>query len=169
MGGYDVIIRLDVTFFDGPVNAASYSPVLATWLIPSAERQEDCWMKCGCSTMGHPHTSLFLCAMFRTFSRPLNWPWLTDINRHHCHGRHVVLTLHQTIRCGVLSRGRLAARRYNNNEDLRRPVEEAFRTVTPKMLPKYVGRSSCKVSLIFFSGMEADRNVKVVGGDVAVL
>ena len=33
----------------------------------------------------------------------------------------------------------------------------------------YVGRSSSKVSLIIFSGMEADRNVKVVGGDVAVL
>ena len=33
----------------------------------------------------------------------------------------------------------------------------------------YVGRSSSKVSYFFFSGMEADRNVKVVGGDVAVL
>ena len=32
-----------------------------------------------------------------------------------------------------------------------------------------VGRSSSKVSYFFFSGMEADRNVKVVGGDVAVL
>ena len=28
----------------------------------------------------------------------------------------------------------VAARRYNNNEDLRRAVEDAFRTVTPKML-----------------------------------
>ena len=33
----------------------------------------------------------------------------------------------------------------------------------------YVGRSLSKVSYFFFSGMEADRNVKVVGGDVAVL
>ena len=33
----------------------------------------------------------------------------------------------------------------------------------------YVGRLSSKVSYFFFSGMEADRNVKVVGGDVAVL
>ena len=33
----------------------------------------------------------------------------------------------------------------------------------------YVGRSSSKVSFFFFSGMEADRNLKVVGGDVAVL
>ena len=33
----------------------------------------------------------------------------------------------------------------------------------------YVGRLSSKVSKFFFSGMEANRNVKVVGGDVAVL
>ena len=33
----------------------------------------------------------------------------------------------------------------------------------------YVGRSSCKVSYFFSRGMKADRNVKVVGGDVAVL
>ena len=33
----------------------------------------------------------------------------------------------------------------------------------------YVGRSSCKVSQFFSRGMEADRNVKVVEGDVAVL
>jgi len=31
-------------------------------------------------------------------------------------------------------KGRVAARRYNNNEDLRRAVEDAFRTITPKML-----------------------------------
>ena len=34
---------------------------------------------------------------------------------------------------------------------------------------EYEGLSSSKVSYFFFSGMEADRNVKVVGGDVAVL
>ena len=33
----------------------------------------------------------------------------------------------------------------------------------------YEGRSSSKVSYFFFSVMEAGRNVKVVGGDVAVL
>ena len=64
-------------------------------------------MTCGCSTMGHPHTSLFLCAKF----------WTNDFQaaglamahrhlRHHCHDHHVVLTLpHHTIHCGVLSRG----------------------------------------------------------------
>ena len=33
----------------------------------------------------------------------------------------------------------------------------------------YAGRSRSKASYFFFSGMQADRNVKVVGGDVAVL
>ena len=33
----------------------------------------------------------------------------------------------------------------------------------------YEGRSRSKVSYFFSRGMEADRNVKVVGGDVAVL
>jgi hypothetical protein len=33
----------------------------------------------------------------------------------------------------------------------------------------YVVHSNSKVSYFFFSGMEADRNVKVVGEDVAVL
>jgi len=31
-------------------------------------------------------------------------------------------------------KGRVVAHRYNNNEDLRRAVEDAFRTITPKML-----------------------------------
>jgi hypothetical protein len=35
-------------------------------------------------------------------------------------------------------KGRVAARRYNNNEDLRWAVEDAFRTITPKMLRTYV-------------------------------
>ena len=36
-------------------------------------------------------------------------------------------------------------------------------------LVKYEGRSRSKISYFFSRGMEADRNVKVVGGDVAVL
>ena len=40
---------------------------------------------------------------------------------------------------------------------------------TLEILIYYVERSSSKVSYFFFSKMEADRNVKVVGGDVAVL
>ena len=60
----------------------------------------------GCSTMGHPHTSLFLCAMFRTNIFQAAGLVVADRHlRHHCHGHHLVLTLpRQTIRCGVLSR-----------------------------------------------------------------
>ena len=35
-------------------------------------------------------------------------------------------------------KGRVAARHYNNNEDLCRTVEDAFHTFTPKILPTYV-------------------------------
>jgi hypothetical protein len=77
---------------------------------------EDSWMTCGCSKMGHPHTSLLRC-FERTISRPLAHQHL----RHHCHGHHVVLTLPpQTIRCGVLSRfaqscGRRLSHNYSTN------------------------------------------------------
>ena len=38
-----------------------------------------------------------------------------------------------------------------------------------KQVPVVCGAFKFQGILIFFSGMEADRNVKVVGGDVAVL
>jgi hypothetical protein len=61
--------------------------------------------------------------------------------RHHCHDHHVVLTLlHQKIHCGVIIKGRVAARRYNN-EDFRRAVEDALRRITPKMLRRMSHRS----------------------------
>jgi hypothetical protein len=64
---------------------------------------EDSWMTCGCSTMGHLHTSLFLCAMF--WADIFQAAGLAVAHRHYCHGHHLVLTLpHQTIHCGVLSR-----------------------------------------------------------------
>ena len=104
---------------------------------------EDFWMTCGCSTMGHPHTSLFLYAMFWT--NILQDAGLAVAHwhlRYHYHGHHIVLTLpHQTIRCRVLSREKVAARRYNNNKDLRRAVEDAFRTITPKMLRRMSQRT----------------------------
>jgi len=49
--------------FDGPVNAASYSAMLETWLIPQLRDRgllDDVWLHHDV----HPHTSLFLCAMF---------------------------------------------------------------------------------------------------------
>jgi hypothetical protein len=64
------------------------------------------WMTCGCSTMGHPHTSLFLWAMFWTnIFQAAGLAMAHQHLWHHCHGHHIVLTLEpQTIRCGVLSR-----------------------------------------------------------------
>ena len=43
--------------------------------------------------------------------------------------------------------GRVAARRYNNNEDLRRAVEDAFRTITPKMLQRTSQRTWRRICL----------------------
>jgi len=44
-------------------------------------------------------------------------------------------------------KGIVAARRYNNNEDLRRAVEDAFRTVTPKMLRRMSHRTWRRIRL----------------------
>jgi hypothetical protein len=46
-------------------------------------------------------------------------------------------------------KGRVAARRYNNNnnEDLRRAVEDAFRTITPKMLRRMSQRTWRRIRL----------------------
>ena len=92
-------------FFDGPVNAASYSAMLETCLIPQLRDRGplyDVWLQHD----GHPHTSLFLCAM--SWTNVFQAAGLAVAHRHlrhHCHGHHVVLTLpHHTIRCGVLSR-----------------------------------------------------------------
>ena len=65
--------------------------------------------------------------------------------RHLCHGHHVVLTLpHQTMLWGIIE-GRVAGRRYN--EDLRRAVEDAFRTITPKMLRRMSQRKWKRIRL----------------------
>jgi len=67
-------------FFDGPVNAASYSELLETWLIPQLRDRElldDVWLQHD----GAPaHFAFFARCFERTFSRPLDWPWLTDIS-----------------------------------------------------------------------------------------
>jgi len=50
-------------FFDEPVNAASYSAMLGTWLIPRLRDRgllDDVWLQHDV----HSHSSLFLCAMF---------------------------------------------------------------------------------------------------------
>ena len=40
----------------------------------------DTWMSCGCSTIDHKHTSLFLCTTFWMFSKPLEWRWFSEIS-----------------------------------------------------------------------------------------
>jgi len=63
---------------------------------------EDSCMTRVCITMGHTHTSLFLCAMFWT--NIFQAAGLAVAHRHfryHCHGHHVILTLpHPTILLG---------------------------------------------------------------------
>ena len=68
-------------FFDGPVNAASYSAMLETWLIPQLRDRElldDVWLQHD----GAPaHFALAVRDILNErFSRPLDWPWLTDIS-----------------------------------------------------------------------------------------
>jgi hypothetical protein len=64
-------------FFDGPVNAVSYSAMLETWLIPQLRDRGlmgDVWLK-------HNWAPAHCARCFeRTFSRPLDWPWLTYIS-----------------------------------------------------------------------------------------
>ena len=55
---------------------------------------------------------------------PAPWPWPP---------RSPDLTTPDNSLWGII-KGRVAACRYNNNEDLPRAVEDAFHTVTPKML-----------------------------------
>ena len=47
----------------------------------------------------------------------------------------------------VIIKGRVAARRYNNNKDLRRAVEDAFRKVTPKTLRHKSQRTSINMHI----------------------
>jgi len=122
-------------FFDGPVNAASYSAMLETWLIPQLRDRgllDDVWLQHD----GAPaHFALSVCDVLNehfpgrwigrglpTSRAPLPWP-----------PRSPDLTTPDNSLWGII-KGRVAACRYNNNEDLRRVVVDAFRTITPKML-----------------------------------
>ena len=57
-----------------------------------------------------------------TSPSPLSWPPCNPD-----------LTTPDSSLWGII-KGGVAVHRYNNNEDLRRAVEDAFRTITPKML-----------------------------------
>ena len=103
MGGYD--IRLDLTFL---MDQWMRHLIWQCWRRGSylSWETEDSWMMCGCSMMGHLHTSLFLRAMFWTNIFQATGLAVAHWHlQYHCHGHHVVLTLpHQTIHFGVLSR-----------------------------------------------------------------
>jgi len=122
-------------FLDGPVNVASYSAMLETWLIPQLRDRgllDDTWLQHD----GAPaHFALSVHDILNerfpghwigrgspTSLAPLPWP-----------PHSPDLTTPDNSLWGII-KGRVAVRCYNNNEDLRRAVEDAFRTITPKML-----------------------------------
>ena len=68
-------------FFDGPVNAASYLAMLETWLIPQLRDTRTPRWRVTAAWWGTLTLRSFCARYFeRTFSRPLDWPWLTDIS-----------------------------------------------------------------------------------------
>jgi len=122
-------------FFYGPMNEASYSALLETWLIPRLRDRRLLHDVC----LHHDGTPAHFALSVRdvlnehfpgrwigrgspTSPAPLPWP-----------PRSPDLTTPDNSFWGII-KGRVAARRNNNNEDLRRAVEDAFRTITPKML-----------------------------------
>ena len=70
-----------------------------------------------------------------TSPAPLSWPPCSPD-----------LTTPDSSLWGVI-KGRVAARRYNNNEDLRRAVEDAFRIITRKMLRRMSKRTWRRIRL----------------------
>lgn len=101
MDGYDNRFPDWNLVVDGPVNTARYSEILETCSNLSSEI-EDLRSACGCSTMGHKYTSLFLCArrLEQTLCKPPDWQKFTIKNGH-----HLVLTIrHRAIPCVVVSR-----------------------------------------------------------------
>jgi len=144
-----VMIRADITsddligpyFFDGPVNAASYSAMLEMWLSPQLRERgllNDVWLQHD----GAPaHFTLSVRDVLNgvpgrwighgspTSPAPFPWP-----------PHSPELTTPDNSLWGII-KGRVAVRHYNNNEDLHRAVEDAFRTITPKMLRRMSHRT----------------------------
>ena len=92
-------------FSDGPVNGASYSAVLETWLIPQLRDRgllDDVWLQHDGATA---HFALSVRDVLNESFPGRSIGRGSRHLRHHCHGHHVVLNLpHQTIPCWVLSR-----------------------------------------------------------------
>ena len=121
-------------FFDGPMNAASYLAMLEMWLVPQLRDRGLLDDVCLHHDGAPAHFALSVrnvlnehfpgCWIGRgspTSPAPLPWPLHSPD-----------LTTPDNSLWGII-KGRVAARRYNN-EDLRRAVEDAFHTITPKML-----------------------------------
>ena len=120
-------------FFDGPVNAASYSATLGTWLISQLRDRgllDDVWLQHD-GALAHFALSVrivlnehfpgrWIGRSSPTSPAPLSWP-----------PHSPDLTPDNSL--WDIIKGRVVARRYNN-EYLRRAVEDAFCTITPEML-----------------------------------
>ncbi|GFG37993.1 hypothetical protein Cfor_02876 [Coptotermes formosanus] len=132
-------------FFDGQVNATPYSAMLETWLIPQLRDRglvDDVWLQHD----GAPaHFALSVRDVLNehfpgrwigrgspTLPAPMPWPPPSPD-----------LTTPDNSLWGII-KGRAAARRYNN---LRRAVEDAFRTITPKMLQLMSQRTLRRIRL----------------------
>jgi len=122
-------------FFDGPMNAACYSALLETWFISQLRDRgllhDVCLQHDGApanfalsvrDVLNEHFPGRWIGRGSPTSPAPLTWPPCSPD-----------LTTPDNSFWGII-KGRVAARRYNNNEDLRRAVEDAFRTITPKML-----------------------------------
>jgi hypothetical protein len=65
--------RIAVHFFNGFINATSYTEMLEVWLIQLRDRRlrVDIWLQC--------RFILLACPFEQTFSRPLDWLCVTNI------------------------------------------------------------------------------------------
>jgi len=122
------------------MNEASYSALLETWLIPQPRDRGLLHDVCLHHDGAPAHFALSVrdvlnehfpgrCIGRGSPTSPASLPWPP---------RSPGFTIPDNSFWGII-KGRVAAHRYNNNEDLRIVVEDAFRTVTPKML-RYMSR-----------------------------
>lgn len=137
-------------FFTGSVNAETYSDMLEKWVVPQLRDRgllENVWLQHD----GAPaHFALSVRNVLnqhfpgRWIGRgspaspaPLTWP-----------PRSPDLTTPDNSLWGII-KGQVSARRYNNNEDLQKAVEEAFQTITPEILQRMSERTWRRIRLCY--------------------
>ena len=148
MGGYDIRLSDWTVLFRWPVNAASNSAMLEMWLIPQLRDRgllDDVWLQhdgapaqFALSVRGilnERFPSRWIGRGSPTSPAPLPWP-----------PRSPDLTTPDNSLWDII-KGRVAARPYNNNEDLRRAVEDAFRTINAKMPQRMSQRARGRIRL----------------------